>query len=276
VNCGNLREKYNGREGVVADVNGLYYMRARYYSPELKRFLNVDTKKGSINKIKTLNLYSFVIGNPLSLIDPAGMSAELDNTESAIGFTNTIYSNMQTLSSLDVNGLFFNSDTVTKAGFKTTVGNDGKLITVDQFVNGTEYGTSYESSNTSVEITGGSISIGQTVGNVTTSFGFDSKTGSFTTGTETVSGSGDTKYVVSTETTYTSNLPKLAQEAFGTVTAKIASTAHNVSSDFQQASSAFSSGNYQKGSELGTQAMLNSLILLAMLVGVVVVFAVAK
>jgi RHS repeat-associated protein len=123
VNCGNLREKYNGREGVVADVNGLYYMRARYYSPELKRFLNVDTKKGSINKIKTLNLYSFVIGNPLSLIDPAGMSAELDNTESAIGFTNTIYSNMQTLSSIDVNGLFFNSDTVTKAGFKTTVGN---------------------------------------------------------------------------------------------------------------------------------------------------------
>jgi hypothetical protein len=98
-------------------------MRARYYSPELKRFLNVDTKKGSINKIKTLNLYSFVIGNPLSLIDPAGMSAELDNTESAIGFTNTIYSNMQTLSSIDVNGLFFNSDTVTKAGFKTTVGN---------------------------------------------------------------------------------------------------------------------------------------------------------
>jgi RHS repeat-associated protein len=67
---------YNGRDGVLTDANGLYYMRARYYSPELKRFLNADSKKGSIDKIQTLNLYSFVIGNPLSLIDPAGMSAD--------------------------------------------------------------------------------------------------------------------------------------------------------------------------------------------------------
>ncbi len=67
---------YNGRDGILTDANGLYYMRARYYSPELKRFLNADSKKGSIDKIQTLNLYSFVVGNPISLIDPAGMSAE--------------------------------------------------------------------------------------------------------------------------------------------------------------------------------------------------------
>ena len=29
---------YNGRDGVVTDSNGLVYMRARYYSPELRRF----------------------------------------------------------------------------------------------------------------------------------------------------------------------------------------------------------------------------------------------
>jgi hypothetical protein len=40
-----------------------------------------------------------------------------------------------------------------------------------------------------------------------------------------------------TETTYTSNSPKLAQGAIGAVTAKIASTAHGVASDFQQAAS---------------------------------------
>ena len=28
---------YNGRDGVVTDSNGLIYMRARYYSPELRR-----------------------------------------------------------------------------------------------------------------------------------------------------------------------------------------------------------------------------------------------
>jgi RHS repeat-associated protein len=67
---------YNGRDGVLTDTNGLYYMRARFYSPELKRFLNADIKKGSIDNIQTLNLYNFVVGNPIALIDPAGMSAD--------------------------------------------------------------------------------------------------------------------------------------------------------------------------------------------------------
>ena len=31
---------YNGRDGVMTDANGLIYMRARYYSPEMKRFIN--------------------------------------------------------------------------------------------------------------------------------------------------------------------------------------------------------------------------------------------
>ena len=34
--------QYNGRDGVMRDINGLYYMRARYYHTELKRFLNRD------------------------------------------------------------------------------------------------------------------------------------------------------------------------------------------------------------------------------------------
>ncbi len=28
--------RYNGRDGVVTDSNGMYYMRSRYYSPYLK------------------------------------------------------------------------------------------------------------------------------------------------------------------------------------------------------------------------------------------------
>ena len=31
---------YNGRDGVITEENGLYYMRARYYHPEIKRFIN--------------------------------------------------------------------------------------------------------------------------------------------------------------------------------------------------------------------------------------------
>ena len=63
---------YNGRDGVLTDANGLYYMRARYYSPELKRFLNTDSKKGSIDKSKSLNIYSYVTDNPVLLVDPNG------------------------------------------------------------------------------------------------------------------------------------------------------------------------------------------------------------
>ncbi|MGG4143921.1 RHS repeat-associated core domain-containing protein [Paenibacillus algorifonticola] len=33
---------YNGRDGVMTDPNGLYYMRARYYHTGIKRFLNRD------------------------------------------------------------------------------------------------------------------------------------------------------------------------------------------------------------------------------------------
>ena len=33
---------YNCRDGVMSDENGLYYMRARYYHPEIERFINAD------------------------------------------------------------------------------------------------------------------------------------------------------------------------------------------------------------------------------------------
>ena len=40
---------YNGRDGVVTDTNGLCYMRARYYSPDMRRFINADIIAGKIS-----------------------------------------------------------------------------------------------------------------------------------------------------------------------------------------------------------------------------------
>ncbi|WP_309808628.1 pre-toxin TG domain-containing protein [Paenibacillus hunanensis] len=57
--------QYNGRDGVQTDPNGLYQMRARYYNPEIKRFVNRDVVTGSIGN-----------GNPVSYIDPFGLSAD--------------------------------------------------------------------------------------------------------------------------------------------------------------------------------------------------------
>ena len=61
---------YNGRDGVITDRNGLLYMRARYYSPELNRFVNADIVSGSISNAITLNRYAYANGNPVSNVDP--------------------------------------------------------------------------------------------------------------------------------------------------------------------------------------------------------------
>lgn len=62
---GNALE-YTGREN---DGMGLYYYRARYYDPILKRFVSEDP----IGLAGGLNLYGYVGGSPTNLIDPSGM-----------------------------------------------------------------------------------------------------------------------------------------------------------------------------------------------------------
>ena len=64
---------YNGRDGVVTDSNGLIYMRARYYSPDMKRFVNSDIVAGQITNAVTLNRYVYANGNPVSFVDPTGL-----------------------------------------------------------------------------------------------------------------------------------------------------------------------------------------------------------
>ena len=65
---------YNGRDGVVTDGNGLIYMRARYYSPEMKRFVNADIIPGKLSNAVTLNRFAYANGNPVSFVDPLGLS----------------------------------------------------------------------------------------------------------------------------------------------------------------------------------------------------------
>jgi RHS repeat-associated protein len=62
---------FNGRYGVMIDHNGLLYMRARYYNPYLCRFLNPDP----IGFSGGLNFYAYADGNPVSYLDPFGLSA---------------------------------------------------------------------------------------------------------------------------------------------------------------------------------------------------------
>lgn len=49
---------YNGSDGVVTKKNGLLYMRVRYYSPEMRRFVNADIISGEISNEITINRYA--------------------------------------------------------------------------------------------------------------------------------------------------------------------------------------------------------------------------
>ena len=75
-NCTQQDVVYNGQYGVVTDSNGLYYMRARYYNVDIKRFINQDVIEGSITNSPSLNKYAYCQGNPVSLLDPFGLSPQ--------------------------------------------------------------------------------------------------------------------------------------------------------------------------------------------------------
>ena len=70
---------YCGRDGVLTENGGLCYMRARYYSPELMRFVNQDIVVGDISNSNSLNRYTYVEGNPATMVDPFGLCANKAN-----------------------------------------------------------------------------------------------------------------------------------------------------------------------------------------------------
>lgn len=71
--------QYTGREN---DGTGLYYYRARYYDPVLKRFISEDP----IGLAGGENFYGYVGGNPISFTDPFGLQAT-GGSSAASGFS---------------------------------------------------------------------------------------------------------------------------------------------------------------------------------------------
>ena len=54
----------------------LYYYRARYYDPEIGRFLSHDPEPGMLARSVTLNPYQYAFNNPVRYIDPLGAAGE--------------------------------------------------------------------------------------------------------------------------------------------------------------------------------------------------------
>ncbi len=70
--------QYTGREN---DGTGLYYYRARYYSPRLQRFISEDP----IGFFGGINFYSYALNNPISFSDPLGLDVTVKQYPGARG-----------------------------------------------------------------------------------------------------------------------------------------------------------------------------------------------
>lgn len=66
---------YGGFFGVMTDSNGLLSMRARYYNPLTRRFLNTDPARNG------WNWYAYAAGNPTIFNDPTGLDAYYGYTD---------------------------------------------------------------------------------------------------------------------------------------------------------------------------------------------------
>lgn len=73
---------FGGFFALQTDSNGLVQMRARYYNPLIRRFINVDPAMAG------WNWYAYAGGNPMSFVDPSGLGNDsvLDALQTGLGF----------------------------------------------------------------------------------------------------------------------------------------------------------------------------------------------
>jgi RHS repeat-associated protein len=71
-NNGGENNPYRYAGYMFDEETGLYYLKARFYDPELARFLQEDTYRGQLSDPLSLNLYAYVRYNPLMYWDPTG------------------------------------------------------------------------------------------------------------------------------------------------------------------------------------------------------------
>lgn len=64
---------YVGGLGVMAEADGLYFMRARFYDPDTGRFLGKDPVEGALSNPRGLHRYACGLNNPIVNVDPSGL-----------------------------------------------------------------------------------------------------------------------------------------------------------------------------------------------------------
>jgi RHS repeat-associated protein len=72
--------------------NGLIYLRARYYDPEVGSFISRDSYPGNLMRPLSQNRYIYVENNPINYIDPSGHIPLLAITMAAGALTGAVIS----------------------------------------------------------------------------------------------------------------------------------------------------------------------------------------
>ena len=93
-------EKYlfTGKE---KDSSQLYYYGARYYDPELGRFLTRDPEPGTLVNPQSLNRYVYCLNNPLRYKDIWGLSASEDSQNCACASNPDVQGLLQDLNTVE-------------------------------------------------------------------------------------------------------------------------------------------------------------------------------
>jgi RHS repeat-associated protein len=86
--------KYVGRYGVMDEGNGIDYIRARYYSPELGRFIGRDPMAGNDGDSQSLIRYVYALNNPVRFIDASGYSPLEGTTSNYYGSSDENHNNL--------------------------------------------------------------------------------------------------------------------------------------------------------------------------------------
>ncbi len=77
-----------GFTGEMTDTNGSVYLRARYFAPEIGRFLTRDSWGGDYNQPLSYNAWLYAYASPLNNTDPSGLKV----TEKGINAGEYVYS----------------------------------------------------------------------------------------------------------------------------------------------------------------------------------------
>jgi RHS repeat-associated protein len=85
--------KYTDKE---KDTTGLYYFEARYYDPEIGRFISVDPGKDGDN------WYAYCRNNPVKYVDPNGLQVYVGRTEVISLFGITAYHTFTLITDADI------------------------------------------------------------------------------------------------------------------------------------------------------------------------------